>query len=961
MKPTPRTNTSKQRWILPSILALALVAIGFGFSEFLGTEEAGNPVLDVPQPGMYQGDKPDEGEEQGYERITDGEYARRAAQSPDQARVAQRFTPHAEKAKAAGGVDWHTVGPRPIVDEYWSGNDDASGRVSAIIVDPNDPDIVYCAGAQGGVWKSTDAGVNWTPMSDFLSSLASGALAFHPNNSDVIYYGTGEQHFSGDSFYGDGLFRSDDGGVTWIKLAAKTDVGSYISRIVVDPNNPQIIYLGSNYGFLRSTDAGVTWVALVGTEYCTDIMIDPSTPGEVYCAMRTDGIYRSTTYGTGMVKQSVGMPTSGFRRINFAISESNPQVLYAAFAADNGALHGMYKTINGGDAWFQLTATPEYMGGQGNYDNCITVDPANENIVYAGGNFPFGGAGDYGLIKTIDGGTTWNDVNIGIDGSQPHPDHHIFAWGNDGRLWMGNDGGVWYTTDGGQTYTNCNATLALGQFYTAVIHPSNANFVLGGTQDNGSARFDGVDAWPQVVGGDGGPNAVEWDSPNIYYTTYVRLWYLYKFDNGSYVDQVAGPWDGDRASWCNSPLTVDQNQADTILAGTHRVWRTTDSAGNWTAISGDLTDGSGYLLALAIANGASNTIYSGSSDGKVFVTTDASIWDDRSSGLPPRKIGDIALDPDDWQSAFLCADQSSGGRVFFTDDAGLVWQDVTGDLPDGLRALCLAVDFRPEVPRLYAGTDYGVYFSLDAGVSWAKADAGLPNLAIYDLALDTTNSLLVAGTHGRGMWRAVLDVTAPTVALTAPVGGETWSIDQNVQITWTASDNIAVEAVDILLSRDGGATYPETLASGIANSSSFDWMVTGPISSLCRVQVIATDAATNEAMDASSGDFVVNLPTSAGDAPAAVTALRGASPNPFNPSTNIAFELGSDTRARIEVYSIDGRLVRTLVDESLSAGPHSATWNGRDDAGQAVASGNYLFTLTTADGFRKTGKVLLMK
>ncbi len=950
--------------LIPAAVVVLVLGVVLGASLFL---DSGNPADSVVADQSQEENsntrpKSTRKKGAGYERISDEEYAKRAAESPDQTRVDQRFERRTDVAgkSSSAGLDWQSIGPRPFTEEYWSGNDLASGRISSIIIDPNDPDIAYAAAAQGGVWKTTDTGATWVPLTDHLPSLSSGALAFDPYDSDVIYYGTGDHHFAGNSFYGDGLFRSDDAGITWTKVAAKTDVGSYISRVVIDPIDADIIYIASDLGFVRSTDGGTTWNVELGPGHCTDTAFDPTDPSVVYCAFRGSGIWKSTNHGDNWTKLENGMPIDGFRRINFALAPSNPAVIYAAFATPGGDLYGMYKTIDSGASWSQLTATPDYFGGQGNYDNCIIVDPADEDICYAGGTFPFSGSGHEGLIRTLDGGASWIDINVGVDGSQPHPDHHIFAFGSDGRLWLGNDGGIWHTADRGQHWINCNLTLSLGQIYTNTIHPTNSNFILAGTQDNGSAIYEGNEAWPQHRGGDGGPNAIEWDSPNIFYSTYVQMKSLYKYDNGSWLGDKTGPWTEDRASWCNGPLVIDQNQPDALLVGTHRVWRSTDGASNWTALSGDLTDG-GYLRSLAIAEGASNTIYSGSSDGLVFVTTDGVNWSDRSTGLPAEEIPDIIIDPTDWETAYLCADQATGSRIFFTDDAGVTWYDYTGDLPDGVRAMSMAMDFRTDPPRYYVGTDFGVYASFDDAWTWIKADASLPSLAVYDLTVDYANSVLLAGTHGRGAWRAALDVTEPTVALTSPIAGDSWGVGATRNITWTATDDTEVESVDIVLSRDGGLTWDETLASGIENTGTFTWTVTGPESTECRIIVYALDGSYNEGWAEIADDFRITGISSVGDDLPGATALAPAHPNPFNPRTTISYKLGADTHARLQVFSVDGRLIKTLVDRTQQAGQHQAVWNGTDSKGQSVASGNYLYTLTTTDGFRRTGKVLLVK
>jgi len=659
------------------------------------------------------------------------------------------------KPSSDNSQTWTFLGPQPILNEVWSGYADASGRLSSIIVHPTDPDVIYLAGAQGGIWMSTDGGVNWIPLTDHLSSLASGALAFDPADPDVIYYGTGEQHFSGDSFYGDGLFKTTDAGVTWSKIALKDTVGSYIARVLLKPTDPNIIHLASDRGYLQSTDGGSSWTVRIGSTWCTDLAISPPAPSTVFAAMHSDGIYKSTDDGTSWIKLANGLPASGFARINMAISPSDTNVIYASFVANSGALYGMYKTTDAGHSWHNLPNTPNYLYYMGSYCNCIIVHPTNTDICYAGGVFPYG-TGFYGLVKTTDGGNSWTDITIGIDGSQLHPDQHCLAFGPDTNLWVGNDGGIWKTTDEGQTWINCNHTLGVTQFYTLAMHPANSNFLLGGNQDNGTVQYEGYLGWPQVFAGDGGPVAIEWDSPNIYYTTYILMTYLYKYDNGVWIGDVTGPWDGDRASWCNGPLVVDPNQRDALLVGTYRVFRTTNSGSDWTLISDDLAGGSAYLRALAISTTGSDTIYSASSNGKVYVTTDASTWNPRYVGLPSVPLPDVLIDPADWQIAYVCADRSSSGRVYKTTDAGISWSDITGDLSTGLRAMSMTIDFSLSPPALYLGTDYGVYYSTNGGTHWSKYGADLPNVAIYEIGCDTADGLLIAATHGRGMWRTTL-------------------------------------------------------------------------------------------------------------------------------------------------------------------------------------------------------------
>lgn len=651
-----------------------------------------------------------------------------------------------------GTLFWESLGPQPITNEYWSGYTNASGRTSSIALHPSDPNIAYIAAAGGGVWKTIDGGQSWAPISDQLSSLASGALAIDPVSPNTVLYGTGEQHYSGDSLYGDGLFRTIDGGGSWAKIGLKTEVGNYIARVGLSTG---ALHVCSDLGYVRSVTDGATWTAFkpASLAWCNDLVRSAQAPLTLFAGFYGSGIYKSIDDGATWTLLTNGLPSSGFQRVNLAISDSNASVVYASLINSSGQLAGMYKTTNGGSAWSLLSSTPNYVCTQGWYDNGLAVSPTNPNIVYAGGVFSYCSGG---IAKSSNGGTSWTYVTVGSDGTQVHPDQHYFVFGPGGALWAASDGGVWKTTTGGSSWVNLNQGLSTAMLYTVGIHPTDANFLVAGTQDNGSLQYQGVLAWPQVIGGDGGPVAVEWSNPSQYFTTYVRLSPMYRwlrplFSNGT----VTGPWSGDRASWANGPLVVDPNLANTLLAGTHRVWQTTNSGGGWTAISSDLTNG-GHLRGLAVAPTDSNTIYSGSSDGRVFATFNRGLnWLSRNGGLPAGKIiSDIIVSPTDPLTAYLSVDQSSGGRLFQTVDGGVIWQDKTGTLPTGVRGMSLAIDFNTNV--FYVGTDYGVYSTTDVGETWAHEAINLPSVPVYDVQIDRVNGAIVAATHGRGMWKAML-------------------------------------------------------------------------------------------------------------------------------------------------------------------------------------------------------------
>jgi photosystem II stability/assembly factor-like uncharacterized protein len=652
------------------------------------------------------------------------------------------------------GASWFSLGPRPITSEYWSGNANASGRIVSIAAHPTLSGTAYAASASGGVWKTTNGGTNWTPMTDELSCLNHGCVAVDPSNPETVYAGTGE-YTTGS--LGDGLFRSLDGGVNWSRIATVAEVGTDCSRVLVDPTNSQIVHVTGSFGYMRSTDGGANWTRIRVTD-TSDLAIHPTDGQTLYLGSYGDGIYRSTNGGTSWTQLTSGLPTTNVRRILLSISRSTPTTLYAAIINGSSGLRGMYKTTNGGNTWTQLTATPNFPSPQGWYDCFVGVDPANANIVYGGGVFP-----DYavaGVIKTTNGGTSWTDITRGPTGGQLHPDQHCIAFGPTGTIWVGNDGGVWTSTNGGSSWTNRNAALAVTQNYNIALHPTDANQLLGGTQDNGTVgRETNVLSWPQVIAGDGGFAAFDFANPSRMYTTYVYLT-VYRITSTS-TDEISGPWDSDPADFI-APLVIDPNNARALLGGTNRIWRTTnaDTSATWTAISTSSVSGGGTIRAIAVAPGASNTIYSGSSTGRVYVTTNASTWNDRSPG-GSASISDIVIDPTDPGTAYISIETSGGSRVLRTANFGMAWTNVTGELPSGVAAQALACDWRFDPPDLYVGTGVGVYESHDGGLTWVKDGTDLPNVNIGDLAIDPLHQTVTAGTYGRGAWRKDLRSDTP--------------------------------------------------------------------------------------------------------------------------------------------------------------------------------------------------------
>jgi photosystem II stability/assembly factor-like uncharacterized protein len=648
-------------------------------------------------------------------------------------------------------MTWVPLGPRPITGEYWSGYANASGRVVSIAPHPTNPDVVYIASASGGVWKTTDGGLHWIPLTDQLSILNHGAVALDPRDPNVVYAGTGEYTTQSN---GDGLFRSGDGGTTWERIGTTAQVGNTCSRIVVDPLNTRRIHVTGSSGYCRSTDGGASWENTL-SGVASDVVVNPLSPSIVFVARHSNGIYRSVNAGQTFTKLTSGLPTTDIQRILLAISRSSPNVLYAAIINSNAGLRGFYQTIDGGDTWTQKTNTPNFPYPQGWYDAFVGVDPQSQNTVYCGGVFPSYAVA--GVIKSTDGGNSWVDITVGAAGGQLHPDQHTIAWGPTGTIWVGNDGGVWKTNDGGQSWINTNATLTVTQNYNIALHPVDTAQVMGGTQDNGTVgRELDVLAWPQIVSGDGGFLAYDTNDPLRKYTTYVYLT-VFRIRGNDFVE-ITGPWDNDPRNFI-APLVMAPSDPRTLYGGTNRVWRTTnaDTSATWTAISTSVVSDGGTLNAIGLCQAEPHSVYTGSSTGAVYVTiNDGVLWSRRSNGLPYHPITDVVVHPVHGAVAYVSYHKTFAQRVLRTADYGSTWTDVTGSLPTGVSADALAVDWRFDVPGLIVGTGAGVYWSYDDGATWTKSGTDLPNVNIGDLQIDFARETVTAGTYGRGAWRARL-------------------------------------------------------------------------------------------------------------------------------------------------------------------------------------------------------------
>jgi photosystem II stability/assembly factor-like uncharacterized protein len=705
---------------------------------------------------------------------------------------------------------WTPIGPAPLLQGTTTYREATSGRIAALAAHPTDPNTLYVAAAGGGVWKTVDAGVSWVPLTDTQATLSMGALALAPSNPDVIYAGTGEATFGPskvrlrrDNIYtGHGILKSSDGGLNWTVLGNTEFDRLSISKIVVDPNDSDTVYVAvgatatngrpRNPGVWKSGDGGLTWsqrlvdfVPLSDTDAVSDLVMDPNDPQTLFAAVGTpsgstaNGIYQTTDGGDSWSRVGT-FPTGAedvrLGRMKVAIAPGNSQVLFVSVAASGlggtvaGEVVDIYKTVDGGQSWSPLNmgsvrlctsggSMVTYLDNEGDYHSTLAVDPANVDRMYAGGLC---------LLRSSDGGTSWTNIANGQT-TGPHHDHHAIGFDAAGHFLDGNDGGIWRLDNISPVrWANLNTDLQITQFNSIALTPGNADVAYGGAQDNGFVRFQDDYAWPRLERGDGGAAAVSASQPNTVYqivrgTTTLNANFLRRSDDGGQTWRpVLNGINVRDPKLFYPPLVMSPSNSSRLLLGTDRVYETTNGGGQWVARSVPRMGGwtvNTPIDSVAIAPSLAARLYAATA-GHIFTTADRTTQQWTEVSLPIQDhVAMVVVRPTASMTAYAVRDRFGGGHVWRTTNAGGHWTDISGNLPD-LPVYALAVDNRFPTPRLFIGTDNGVYVSDDTGASWAPFKAWLPNVLVNSLQLDPTLNILAAGTHGRGVWE--IEVDGPT-------------------------------------------------------------------------------------------------------------------------------------------------------------------------------------------------------
>ncbi|MEO8430976.1 MAG: glycosyl hydrolase [Acidobacteriota bacterium] len=706
------------------------------------------------------------------------------------------------RSETFSGLELRSIGPAVT-----------SGRVVDLAVDPENPSRWFVASADGGVWRTVNAGTTFQPVFDAEASHSIGCVTIDPRDPFVVWVGSGENNSQRVVGYGDGVYKSTDGGETWKNMGLKTS--EHISKILVDPRDSNVVFVaaqgplwgpGGERGLYKSKDGGKTWTASLTVSEntgVTDVAIDPRDPDTMYASAYQrrrhvftliDGgpesaIYKSVDGGGHWTKITSGLPKEEMGRIGLAVSPAAPDTVYAVIEAANKA-GGFYRSTNRGETWERRG---DYVPGGPQYYNEIFADPSQKDRVYSM---------DVWIQVTDDGGKTFHKLGE----PAKHPDNHVI-WidpENTDHYIVGCDGGVYESFDRAASW-GFKANLPVTQFYRVSVDESSpAYMVYGGTQDNfslgGPSRTTNIHGiansdWFVTQGGDGFQSQIDPQDPN---TVYAEAQYgvLTRFDRRTgeslVIQPQAAPGEPpQRWNW-DSPLIISPHSHTRLYFAAQRIFRSDDRGGSWKPISGDLTrqidrnrlkvmgrvwsadavarntstSFYGNLVSLSESPLQEGLLYAGSDDGLIQVTEDGgATW--RKSGPVPgvpdlAYVSRVVASPNDVNTVYASFDNHKNADfkpyAARSTDRGRTWSSIAGDLP-ARGTVWVVLEDPGQRDLLFAGTEYGLYFTRDGGRRWIALKGGLPNVAVRDLAVQKREGDLAVATFGRGFY--ILDDLTP--------------------------------------------------------------------------------------------------------------------------------------------------------------------------------------------------------
>ncbi|MBR9922647.1 MAG: glycosyl hydrolase [Bacteroidetes bacterium] len=697
------------------------------------------------------------------------------------------------------GLEMRSIGPAFM-----------AGRIADIAIHPEDDNVWFVAVGSGGVWKTSNAGVTWNPVFDDQSTYSTGCITIDPSNPNIIWLGTGENVGGRHVGYGDGVYRSADGGKSWEHMGLKDS--EHLSKIIVHPDNSDVIWVasqgplwssGGERGLYKSSDGGKTWKRTLGDDEwvgVTDILIDPRNPMRLYAATWQrhrnvaaymgggpgTAIYRSEDGGENWEKLEMGLPKSNMGKIGLAISPQQPDVIYAAIELDRRQ-GGVYRSTDRGASWEKRSDAVSGATGPHYYQELYASPHAFDRLYLV----------DVRIQVSDDGGKTFRRLKE----QHKHSDNHAIAFRSDDPdyLLVGTDGGIYESFDLAENWRFI-ANMPITQYYKLAVDDAEPFYnIYGGTQDNnthaGPSRTDNVHGirnadWSITVFADGHQPATEPGNPDIMYSEWQQG-NLVRVDRTTgeivYIKPQPGAGEGpERFNW-DSPILVSPHKPTRLYFASQRVWKSDNRGDSWRTISGDLTrnqerialpimgqtwswDAPWDFFAMSTYNTITSLaesplqeglIYAGTDDGLIQVTEDGGAnWRKIEAGSLPGVpetafVNDIKADLHDANTVYVALDNHKFGDytpyLLMSSDRGKTWKSIAGNIPDRTLVWRLVQDHvKPEL--LFSATEFGIYFSINRGEDWVKLKGGVPTISFRDLAIQRRENDLVGASFGRSFY-----------------------------------------------------------------------------------------------------------------------------------------------------------------------------------------------------------------
>jgi len=641
--------------------------------------------------------------------------------------------------------NWVSIGP------LTTNTKTGQGRINTFIIDPNNPTTYYVGAPSGGIWKSTDAGINWTPLSDYLPQIGVSGIAIDPKNSNIIYIATGDD----DAFdtYSVGVLKSTDAGITWKKTGLDfSDTYSISNEIYIHPSNSNIIWVSTNKGFYKSTNAGVTWSKKLSGNI-VDFKLKPGDPNTIYC-VGNGFFYKSVNSGdTFDIISSENLPVKGTSsRMAIDVTPANPNFLYLLSAKTDDSFQGVYVSKDSGTTFTKTLESNDIFGGskQAWYDMALTVSPSNANLVFVG---------VLDIWRSVDGGNNFIQKNYWYNYSHPaytHADIHFLRFFNN-KLYAGTDGGIYESSTNANSFVDLTENLNISQYYKIATAKNSSARIAGGLQDNGGFAFSN-NIWHNYHGGDGMDCAIDPNNENINYGfTQFGSSLNVTFDGGitegvtvAYAPSSEVNGSEDRGGNWVTPLTT--NKDGVLYAGYSKLYKLVNNM--WEAVSSDFFEGD--LDNVEIAPSDNNVIYVSKSKN-LFKSIDGGITFVQIPNDFKYFISSVAINNQNSNIVYVTIGGISG-RVYQSSDGGENWVDITKNLPSEPK-LVIKHQNQSLVNDLYIGTSLGVYHINDNLTEWEAFDNNLPNVPINDIEINTNDKTITVGTYGRGVWQSNIEVT----------------------------------------------------------------------------------------------------------------------------------------------------------------------------------------------------------